>query len=491
MRFAVVIGGEIKHAITSVNRMHVPNSTSKHVSNEFSHCCGFVPGAEPIVTCQGTVAVMAGNVYNHAFLGSKDTPLDAVVSLYEHDGPTFIRRLIGKFALVFITAKGKLFLARDGQGTHPLFFWRRGNLLGFSPERKAAPLGAVTNSFPPGHFYNGVSSDFDGVFGMTRFFEPTWTAALKSEHYYHRRMVQRYMRNALFRRLRMRPYDEGRRAYMLSGRASVYLLSVATENVDTDLMLHTYTVGFEDSPDLLAARVASSHLGTSHHQVIINTTDAMDTVPEVVRLLETYDYDTICTAVPLFLLAKQAAADGVTVLVSGAGAAEIWGRDAETADEMRNETVEAISRVHERAAWIANMVGVTHGIDVRLPYLDDNCVDVAMNIHPSQKLPPGCHIGGSEVEKSCWSVPLREGVGACWANALIIEASSRGFETPEAWFEAELTSSLPSYFSGVQAKSSSPAVTATAAATPLVQCQQMRACASPLSAEKSPPSLPT
>ena len=50
--------------------------------------------------------------------------------------------------------------------------------------------------------------------------------------------------------------------------------------------LHTFSVGIEGAPDLLAARKVADHLGTNHHEFTFTPQEALDAVKEVVYYIE-------------------------------------------------------------------------------------------------------------------------------------------------------------------------------------------------------------
>ncbi|MGQ0810214.1 MAG: asparagine synthase (glutamine-hydrolyzing) [Nitrospiraceae bacterium] len=106
-------------------------------------------GAQPIRNEDGTVwTVFNGEIYNHRelrrhlearghiFRGRSDS--EVLPHLYEEEGPAFVSRLRGMFALaIYDTRTQTLVLARDRFGIKPLFYAQASNRLAFASEIRA------------------------------------------------------------------------------------------------------------------------------------------------------------------------------------------------------------------------------------------------------------------------------------------------------------------------------------------------------------------
>ena len=89
--------------------------------------------------------------------------------------------------------------------------------------------------------------------------------------------------------------------------------------------LHSFSIGLENSPDLLAARKVAAFLGTVHHEFVFTVQEGLDAVPEVIYHLETYDVTTVRASTPMYLLSRKIKATGVKMVLSGEGSDEIFG----------------------------------------------------------------------------------------------------------------------------------------------------------------------
>ena len=89
--------------------------------------------------------------------------------------------------------------------------------------------------------------------------------------------------------------------------------------------LHSFSIGLENSPDLLAARKAAHYLGTVHHEYVFTVQEGLDAIPDVIHHLESYDVTTVRASTPMYLLSRKIKAMGVKMVLSGEGSDEIFG----------------------------------------------------------------------------------------------------------------------------------------------------------------------
>lgn len=89
--------------------------------------------------------------------------------------------------------------------------------------------------------------------------------------------------------------------------------------------LHSFSIGLENSPDLLAARKTAHYLGTVHHEYVFTVQEGLDAIPDVIYHLETYDVTTVRASTPMYLLSRKIKAMGVKMVLSGEGSDEILG----------------------------------------------------------------------------------------------------------------------------------------------------------------------
>jgi asparagine synthase (glutamine-hydrolysing) len=168
--------------------------------------------------------------------------------------------------------------------------------------------------------------------------------------------------------------------------------------------LHSFAIGLENSPDLVAARKAADHIGTVHHGFTFTIQEGLDALDEVIYHLETYDVTSIRAATPMYLMARKIHAMGIKMVLSGEGADEIFGgylyfHKAPNPQAFHEETVRKLSRLHSYDCLRANKAMAAWGVEARVPFLDTRFLDVAMSINPADKMAGQQKDGTRKIEK--------------------------------------------------------------------------------------------
>jgi asparagine synthetase B (glutamine-hydrolysing) len=156
--------------------------------------------------------------------------------------------------------------------------------------------------------------------------------------------------------------------------------------------LHSFAIGLEGSPDLAAAERVAEHLGTAHHGFTYTFEEGLDALPDVIRHIETYDVTTIRASTPMFLLARRIRAMGVKMVLSGEGADEVFGgylyfHRAPNPEAFHEESVRKVEALHLYDCLRANKSMAAWGVEARVPFLDLEFLDLAMEIDPALRMP--------------------------------------------------------------------------------------------------------
>ncbi|MQA06260.1 MAG: asparagine synthetase B [Streptosporangiales bacterium] len=353
-------------------------------------------GQQPLTTPNGDALVANGMIYNDDALrselgagkyatGSDSESILHAVRRWGADAPT---RLDGMFAFVYATPD-RIVAARDPLGIKPLYRVRIGDVDGFSSEVKAFDgIADEVTEFPAGHV-------FDSAHGLRRYYQVPAGDPVERATAEVVRDFREVLEAAVVKRLRS---DVPFGALLSGGLDSSLITALARRHVDE---LHTFAVGLPDSPDLKAARLVADHLGTIHHELVVEPDDAIKSLPDVIWHLESADVDLVRSAVMTWQV-MQFASNWVTVVLTGEGADELFAGYSyhESYDDpvqLHDELRRSLGAMHNINLQRVDRMSMAHGVEARVPFLDKAVIAEAMRIRPELK--QYAHGDGEPMEK--------------------------------------------------------------------------------------------
>jgi asparagine synthase (glutamine-hydrolysing) len=364
-------------------------------------------GAQPLISSNGSqVLAVNGEIYNHKDLESKlRTPYDfqtksdceIIIPLYQQEGVSFIDKLEGMFSFILYDQENNTYLiARDHMGIIPLYtgFDEFGNFYVASEMKALVPVCKTVQEFPPGHYLSST----DGK--LVKYYERDW---MSYDNVKDNETNLDDLKIAFEKAVKSHLMSDVPYAVLLSGGLDSSLVSavaaryVAKRVEDEDKSdawwprLHSFAVGLEGAPDLIAAKKVANMIGTVHHEIHFTIQEGLDAIRDVIYHLETYDTTTIRAATPMYLMTRKIKAMGIKMVLSGEGADEIFGgylyfHKAPNAKELHEETVRKLDRLHLFDCARANKSTSAWGVEARVPFLDKNFMDVAMRLNPQDKM---------------------------------------------------------------------------------------------------------
>ena len=364
-------------------------------------------GDQPLYTDDShlTTFICNGEIYNHAELRQKydiqsanKSDCQVIGHLYEKHGPEFVRELDGMFAYVIHDRRDDTIVAgRDHMGKIPCYVaYGKDGSVWFSSEMKTLvddPGIAKYEIFPPGHYYVKKRGEKEGTF--TRWYDPQWVT---DENYVPtRRADYGELRETVVTAVKNRLMADVPYAVLLSGGLDSSLITSiavrhkkeATNTFGSDEPVHSFSIGIEGAPDLIAAKKVADQLGTIHHEIHFTPEEALDALPDIVWHLETFEQ--VRASVPMYLLSRRIKSMGFKMVLSGEGADELFGgylyfHKAPSAEEFHRECARKTTRLHQWDVLRANKSTMAWGIEVRTPLLSQAVCDYAMNTDPAQKM---------------------------------------------------------------------------------------------------------
>lgn len=354
-------------------------------------------GAQPMVSHDGRIVVVFnGEIYNHAALRKELTEkghhfltdhsdTEVLLHGWREWGDDLVGRLNGMWAFaIWDRDQKRLFLSRDRFGKKPLYYFQRAGTFAFSSELTSllrhpqapqnlselarvkffahalipAPWTAIDGIWKLPAAHNLVVEENATACRVSRYWryvlEPSEPSATDEE-------LAEELRNLLHLATRRRLMADVPLGIFLSGGIdSSCIAALAARDVDA-AALSTFTIGFtEPSFDESApARLMAAHLGTSHHEQILDLDGAVSFLPEIFDLLDEPQGDG--SLLPTWLLSRFARSK-VTVALGGDGGDELFaGYDPFRALRLAGLYSRTVPRpLHEGLRMLAGFLPVSH-----------------------------------------------------------------------------------------------------------------------------------
>ncbi len=411
-----------------------------------------VNGAQPLYSTDKQIVLgVNGEIYNHIEIRNSldynfttNSDCEVIIPLYKEKGVNFLNELNGIFAFALYDQSDNSYLiARDPIGVIPLYYGRDENgVLFVASEMKAlVKYCNQIEDFPPGHYWHSKTGKIEPYY-TKNWFEYSNVKDNPTDI----QSIQKGLEAAVHRQLMSDvPYG-----VLLSGGLDSSVISAIAkkfaakriESNDTKEawwpQLHSFAVGLKDSPDLVAARKVAEHIGTVHHEINFTVQEGFDALRDVIYHLETYDVTTVRASTPMYLMARVIKSMGIKMVLSGEGADEIFGgylyfHKAPNADELHKETVRKIKQLYKYDCLRSNKSMAAWGVESRVPFLDLEFLDIAMNLNPEDKLPSKYKIEKHILRKAfedylpesvVWrqKEQFSDGVGYSWIDGLKAKA---------------------------------------------------------------------
>ena len=347
------------------------------------------------------VLAVNGEIYNHRDIRAKyagkynfqtGSDCEVILALYKDKGIHFLEDISGIFAFVlYDEEKDEFLIARDPIGVIPLY-------IGKDKEVKENDAQTVD-------------------------------VKIALEEAVHRQLMSDVPYGVLL--------SGGLDSSVISAIAKKY----AAKRIETDgasdawwPQLHSFAIGLKGAPDLIKAREVAEYIGTVHHEINYTVQEGLDALRDVIYFIETYDVTTVRASTPMYLLARVIKSMGIKMVLSGEGADEVFGgylyfHKAPTPQAFHEETVRKLSKLHMYDCLRANKSLSAWGVEGRVPFLDKEFLDVAMNLNPKAKMCPGKDIEKRIVreafadmlpESVAWrqKEQFSDGVGYSWIDTL-------------------------------------------------------------------------
>lgn len=348
-------------------------------------------GMQPMHMEKSTL-VCNGEIYN--FRQLKDTLIkkgyefqsesdcEVLLPLYQEEGCEMFAKLDAEFACVLWDGKD-IIAARDPIGIRPMFYGylKHTGGIAFASEAKAlVELCSEVHPFPAGYYYHhGIFVCYKDCTKVNEFTHESKDTVLQR---IHDKLV-----DGVIKRLD----SDVPVGFLLSGGLDSSLVCAIAQRY-LKQPIQTFAIGMESDPiDLQYAKEVAEHIGSEHHEFHMSVEEVLETLPELIRILETFDITTIRASLGMYLICKKIKeTSNVKVLLTGEISDELFGYKytdyAPHARAFQKESEKRIKELYMYDVLRADRCISANALEARVPFGDLKFVDYVMHIDPEMKM---------------------------------------------------------------------------------------------------------
>jgi asparagine synthase (glutamine-hydrolysing) len=309
-----------------------------------------------------------------------------LLRMYKEQGAGMLDHLSDAIFSLVISDGSDFFAARDLLGIKTLFYTRKNNTLYLASELKGiTAISGGVSEFPEGHY-------MDGSGRLTRYAQlPADPPEIMSKDM---DTAAAEIREMIERSIRTRVDFSRPTAGLLSGGMDSSVICTLSsqlyrEKFGKEVQLKTFAIGVGESEDIRCARIMAEHIGSRHHELIVELPQVLDALPEVIYYLENFDPSLVRSSVSNFLVSGYAKEQGIEVLLSGEGGDEVFCGYIYLknfpARELVMKQVECLKFLHNNASLRLDRMNQCHSIRVVAPLISGELLDYALKLPPEFK----------------------------------------------------------------------------------------------------------
>lgn len=361
-------------------------------------------GNQPMIY-DNIILICNGEIYNYKELINKynlkcnsNSDCESILKLYIHFKNIYIdtdkifdklcNELDGEYAFIIIDKNiNKIIVSRDRFGVRPLFYSINNNKLGFSSELKSLDnLFENVTQFTPSNY---MIIDLKSIlkYNIHEYYK------IKKDYIIDKKPDINIIKKLLIDSIKKRLNSDRPLCALLSGGvdSSIVCGILSKYFMKNKKDLHTFSIGLSNSSDLIYAKKVAEFINSTHHEIIVTEQSMIESIPEVIKITESYDITTIRASTPNYLLAKYIKNNSnFKVILSGEMSDELFGsylyfKNAPNKNDYHNEVNRLLDKVHLYDNLRADRCISSQGLEARIPFSDHILAEYIQSIDPEYR----------------------------------------------------------------------------------------------------------
>ena len=359
---------------------------------------------QPIIV-DNILLICNGEIYNYKYLYKElaihsdnivsNSDCEVIIHMYLKYGIEYtLQKLDAEFAFILFDFRdkenSKFIAARDPYGVRPLFVATSYRYIGFASEMKQlhAIEGTETiRQFTPSTYM---------VYKYTRDINSWITDALEHKYstfsFYRQPSGLNYdtyltgIRTTFIEAVKKRVENcERPVACLLSGGLDSSLVASIVSKLYPG-RVETYSIGLKGAEDLKYAKQVANFLGTNHTEIVVSEEEFFQRIPEVIKVIESYDTTTVRASVGNYLVAEYISENSeAKVIFNGDGSDELMGgylyfKASPDNMEFDKECMRLLNNIHYFDGLRSDRCISANGLEARTPFLDRGWVEYYLSI---------------------------------------------------------------------------------------------------------------
>jgi asparagine synthase (glutamine-hydrolysing) len=375
-------------------------------------------GVQPWISADGRYLLcLNGEIFNFRTLRSElqglghqfrtDSDTEVAGEAFCRWGEAAVRRFRGEYAIAIADrCDERVYLARDPVGVKPLYWSRQAGHLYIASEIKAlaglgqdgagqAGIGESISEVPPGRHgwaSAGVAPKFTAHSKLTSTGTPDGALPGVAAQLTDEAEAIAAVKATLLDSIKIRVDTTYAVGVILSGGLDSSLLLAHVKELHPDCV--AFTIGAPGSEDLDYARRLTADLGVRHEVIELSPREIrLADVKEAIRISELTEYGDIINAVVSVPLFRRIGELGIKIVLTGDGSDELFGGYSMYsqigAEQQRRLFLHKIANLGRTELQRVDRTSMAHGVEARVPFLDQALVELAMRLPGSFKVRDG------------------------------------------------------------------------------------------------------